>query len=463
MHDPCTQPQELAAREGARQVAGEVDDERVRKRPHGARNVYKSEMDEAPANVVPLPSRRPRREQWILGLGAFGLAWSLTTTSAYLPPLLGRFTESRTLIALVLGSEGLFALTLPLVIGPWSDTFHTPMGRRRPFMLVALGPIGFCLAVVAFMPNLWLTTLILLAFFFAYYVYEPPYRGLYPDLLPASEYGRAQGVQHLLRGLAIGVGLIAGGFLFDLWHPAPFLLTAAGAVAACGAAIAFVREPPRATQRVFEGVRAYVGHSWRILKAEPNVRRFLICNSAWEGTFAGARFFVVLYITKGLGEPVAISTAVLGTVAAGYVIAAAWAGRLGDRFGLATVIYACSFVYGGGLLLGGLAQRWHDWYLALMFPVTIAGGAVMTLAWGLLFKVTPDMHSGAVSGLATTTKGIGLIVGPIAAGAAMDIFGRYFESTDGYQLLWPILGVPICAVIPLVRRLKREEDRLAAG
>ena len=420
-------------------------------------------MEHVPATVVALPSPRRRREQWVLGLGAFGLAFSLTTTSAYLPPLLGRFTESRTLIALVLGSEGLFALTLPLVIGPWSDTFHTPIGRRRPFMLVALAPMGFCLAVVAFMPNLWLTTLILLAFFFAYYVYEPPYRGLYPDLLPASEYGRAQGVQHLLRGLAIGAGLIGGGLLFDVWHPAPFLITSFGAVAACGAAIIFVREPPRATKRVFEGVRAYVGHSWRILRSEPNVRRFLVCNSAWEGTFAGARFFVVLYITKGLGEPVATSTAVLATVAGGYVVAAAWAGRLGDRFGLARIIYVCSFLYGGGLLLGGLAQHWHAWYLALMFPVTIAGGAVMTLAWGLLFKVTPEEHRGAVSGLATTTKGFGLVVGPIAAGAAMDIFGRYFESTSGYQLLWPILGIPICAAIPLVWKLMQEEERSAAG
>jgi MFS family permease len=413
-------------------------------------------MSTLPAKVVPLPSR-PRGLAWKLGLGAFGLALSLTTTSAYLPPLLGKFTDSRTLIALILGSEGIFALTLPLVIGPWSDTFQTPMGRRRPFMLVGIGPMGFCLAVVAFMPSLWLMTLILLAFFFAYYLYEPPYRGLYPDLLPQSEYGRAQGVQHLLRGLAIGAGLVGGGLLFDVWHPAPFLLTAFGTVAACGAAIVFVREPPGATNRVFDGVRAYVRHSLRILRAEPEVRRFLVCNAAWEGTFAGARFFVVLYITQGLGQPVDVSTAVLATVAGGYVVAASFAGRIGDRFGLARVIYYCSFLYGGGLLVAGLAQEWHDWYYALIFPVAVAGGAVMTLAWGLLFKLAPPGERGTVSGLATTTKGFGLIIGPIAAGAAMDIFGPYFESTDGYQLLWPLLSIPIIAVIPVVGRLKSVE------
>jgi MFS family permease len=413
-------------------------------------------MSTLPAKIVPLPERT-RGLDWVLGLGAFGLALSLTTTSAYLPPLLQQFTGSRTLIAVILGSEGIFALTLPLVTGPWSDTFQTPLGRRRPFMVVALGPLGFCLALVAFMPSLWLMTLILLAFFFAYYVYEPPYRGLYPDLLPQSAYGRAQGVQHLLRGLAIGTGLIGGGFLFDVWHPAPFMITAVGTVAACGAAVLFVREPPGATNRVFEGVRAYVSHSWRILRSEPEVRRFLVCNSAWEGTFAGARFFVVLYITKGLGQSVEISTAVLGTVASGYVVAAAWSSRVSDRLGLARVIYYCSFVYGFGLLAGGLAQEWHDWYLALIFPVTIAAGAVMTLAWGLLFKLTPAEHRGTVSGLATTTKGFGLVIGPIAAGGAMDIFGRYFTATNGYQLLWPILAVPILAVIPLVSQMCRLE------
>ena len=98
----------------------------------------------------------------------------------------------------MLAAEGFFALTLPLVIGPWSDTFHTPLGRRRPFMLAALGPMAFTLALLAFMPNLWTTALMLFGLFFAYYVYEPPYRGLYPDVLPESVYGRAQGVQHFL-------------------------------------------------------------------------------------------------------------------------------------------------------------------------------------------------------------------------------------------------------------------------
>jgi MFS family permease len=395
---------------------------------------------------------------WTLGLGAFGLAFSITTTAAYLPPLLDRFTDSGTLIGLVLGAEGVFALALSPVIGPWSDTFHTPLGRRRPFMLAAVGPMGFCLLLMPFMPTLWTTTLIVLAFFFAYYVYEPPYRGLYPDLLPPSTYGRAQGIQHVLRGIALGAALVGGGFLLKAWHAAPFVLAAFVTAAACGATILWVREDG-GHGRVFEGVGAYFKRSWSILVEETEVRRFLIANAAWEGTFAAARTFVVLYIIEGLHETKAISSAVLGAVATGYVIAAVFSGRLGDRFGLARVIFFASFVYGGGFLVAGLATTWHDWYFGLIVPVSIAGGTVMTLAWGLLFKLMPAEHRGAISGLATTTKGLGLLLGAPVAGAAIDLASPFLRSTQGYQVLWFVCAIPILAAIPLVARMMRVEPR----
>jgi MFS family permease len=316
--------------------------------------------------------------------------------------------------------------------------------------------MGFCLLLMPFMPNLWTTTLIVLAFFFAYYVYEPPYRGLYPDLLPPSTYGRAQGVQHVLRGVALGSALVGGGFLLKAWHAAPFVLAAFITTAACAVPILFVREDG-GHGRVFEGVRAYFNRSWSILREEVEVRRFLLANAAWEGTFAAARTFVVLYVLDGLHETKAISSALLGAVATGYVIAALLASRLGDRFGIARVIFWSSFVYGGGFLVAGFATTWHNWYFALIVPVAVSGGLVMTLAWGLLFKLMPAQHRGAVSGLATTTKGLGLLLGAPVAGAAIDLARPFLHATNGYQILWPVCGIPILAAIPIVYHLMRIE------
>jgi MFS family permease len=396
---------------------------------------------------------------WTLGLGAFGLAFSITTTAAYLPPLLHRFTDSGGVIGVILGAEGVFALCLSPVIGPWSDTFHTPLGRRRPFMLVALPGLGFCLLLMPFLPNLWTTTVIVMAFFFAYYMYEPPYRGLYPDVLPPSLFGRSQSAQHILRGIAIGIALVGGGFLFKLWRPSPFLLAAVLTTVACGLTIYLVQEDG-GHGRVFEGFWNYVKRSWAIFWQEGDMRRFLLANAAWEGTFAAARTFVVLYIIDGLHQSKVMSSAVLGAVATGYVIAAVFSGRLGDKFGLARVIFFASFVYGTGFLLGGLAQTWHDWYFAAIVPVAVAGGTVMTLAWGLMYKLVPAQHRGAASGLATTTKGIGLCVGAPVAGLAIDLARPYLGATGGYQILWPICGLPILAAIPLLVPLIKIEDEL---
>jgi MFS family permease len=411
---------------------------------------------------TPAPAPGQRALIWTLGLGAFGLAWSITTVAAYLPPILGKFTTSSTLIGLVLAAEGVFAFFIPLIVGPTSDATQTSFGRRRPYMALALLPMALALAAVAFMASFQATAFALFAFFFAYYLYEPPYRGLYPDLLDDRVFGRAQGVQHVFRGAALGGGLVGGGFLLALWEPAPFILAAGVVLVACGAVILFVREDTTGERR-YARLRTVLAAPWRVVRRERNVRRFLVANTAWEATFAGMRTFVVLYIIDGLGQPLHVSSVVLAVVAGGYVTAAILSGLFADRFGLGYVILGASWVYGLGLLSAGFAQSWHWWYCALVFPVAVAGGTVMTLSWGLLFKVMPDGDRGTVTGLATTTKGIGLVLGPLAAGAAIDIFHSALGATRGYAALWPTVALPVLLVIPLVALLADAERVAASG
>lgn len=396
---------------------------------------------------------------WTLGIGALGLAWSVTTVAAYLPAILGQFTASDTLIGLILGSEGLFALLLPLLIGPLSDATRTPLGRRRPYMAFAVIPLAFTLALLAFMPNLWATAFIFFTFSLAYYVYEPPYRGLYPDLIAADHYGRSVGIQHVMRGLALAGALVAGGVLLGVWEPFPFVVAAVITLISCAVVVWLVREPelPPPTG---ESKRSHLRAPFRIIREYPHVRWFLIANTAWEATFAGMRTFVVLYITVGLGQPLWLSSVVLATVGGGYLIAAILAGRWGDRFGIGWVIVGASFVYGLGLVGVTAAQSWHDWAIPLILFVSVAGGTVMTLSWGLLFKVMPTGDEGTISGLAIMTKGVGLLIGPVVVGATIDVAGTFLESTDGYAAMWLIVGLPVLLAIPFVVKLARVEPHV---
>jgi Na+/melibiose symporter-like transporter len=400
----------------------------------------------------------PRRLIWMLGLGAFGLAWSLTTVAAYLPPLLHRFTDSQTTIGGILGAEGAFALALPLVVGPLSDRIRTPLGRRRPWMLVALPPLALGLAAVGLTPSLWTTVVAVGVFFLAYYLYEPPYRSLYPDRLGRDVMGRSQSVQNLLRGSALGLALVLGGVLFGVWHALPFLLAAGVVVLSGGVLLAWVREP-EGTGGDERTLRESLEAPFAIVRDRPEVRRFLVANTCWEFTFAGMRTFVVLYVTQGLGEPVQVSSAVLGAVAGGYLVAAAVAGRFGDRFGLAKTILGAAVVYGVGLCTGVVPQQWHWSFLAIVFFVAIAAGTVMTLAWGLLFTLMPESDHASVSGLATVTKGLGLVLGPVLVGLAIDLTSSIFDATHGYQAMWPAVGIPVLLSIPLAVWLVGAEER----
>ena len=370
------------------------------------------------------------------------------------PPVLGEFTHSATLIGLVLAAEGLFAFFMPLFVGPMSDATHLPLGRRRPFMVLALVPMAVSSRCSRSCPlpgdgarplRLLLRVLHLRA------ALPRPL----PDLVPDNYFGRAQGVQHVLRGTSLGAALVGGGFLLSVWEPFPFILAAGVTLVSCGAVVVLVHEKDVEPTR-YERFRSILAAPWRRPPREacaPLPHR----QHGLGGDVRGDADLRRPLHHRRLGQPLYVSSTVLGVVAAGYVLAALAAGKFGDEFGVGNVILGASVVYGLGLLVAGFAQTWHWWYYALIAPVAMAGGVVMTPGRSSSRSCRRDR--GTITGLATTTKGIGLVIGPLAAGAAIDIFHGYFRSTDGYAVIWPVVAIPVLAVIPLVALLAEADLR----
>jgi hypothetical protein len=46
----------------------------------------------------------------------------------------------------IIGAEGLLALIVPMIVGPWSDRLRTPLGGRLPFLLAGIP--GMAVALV---------------------------------------------------------------------------------------------------------------------------------------------------------------------------------------------------------------------------------------------------------------------------------------------------------------------------
>lgn len=64
----------------------------------------------------------------LLVLPTFALALSITLVSSYLGKVIERYTTETIVVGVIVGSEGIMALWIPLVAGSWSDQLRTRIG-----------------------------------------------------------------------------------------------------------------------------------------------------------------------------------------------------------------------------------------------------------------------------------------------------------------------------------------------
>ena len=147
----------------------------------------------------------------------------------------------------------------------------SPLGRRMPFVLLGTPPAVAGLVLLPFGPSIALAGAAVLAFFVGYYIYYPPYRALYADLLPRTLYARAQAGQAIARGLGLGFALLTGGLLLGLWQPLAFLIAAVVLVATTTALLPVFRLQSRCHNSTLPYEPAPLR---RILRRNPSLRLF---------------------------------------------------------------------------------------------------------------------------------------------------------------------------------------------
>lgn len=406
-------------------------------------------------------SGQDRRLLALLGLPTFGLALSITIVSTYLPVVLMDFTDSTAIIGLIIGGEGFFALFLPLVVGSWSDRVDTRLGRRLPFLLVAAPVAAIALVLMPLVSSLLAVAGAALLFFIGYFAFYPPYRALYPDLLSEDLYGRGQSSQAIWRGLGLGLALVAGGALLAVWQPLPFVLAAVVLLAVTVVLAVTVREPTDVTSSSLpDGVRGTFRTLWQLVSERPDIRGLLLANALWEFTLAALKSFIVLFLVVGLGKSLGVASLMIGIVAVASVAAAVAAGKLGDRYGLARVMRIALWIYGIGLLVPFFSQS--AVLIAPVIPFIALGGAVvMTLPYGLLMGMMPPESHGASTGLYGLSRGLGVVLGPLATGLAIELLEPSLESTQGYSAMFLVASAATLLSIPFLRASGRGTRRMA--
>jgi MFS family permease len=401
------------------------------------------------ATVERALQRSELRTLAILGVPTFALALGITTVSTYLPVVAEDFSDSSIVVGLLIGGEGLMALWLPLVIGSWSDSLRTPIGSRLPFIIGATPPLVAALALLGFVHSIAAAAIVVAVFFVGYFIAYEPYRALYPDLVDHEIAGRAQASQAIFRGLGTFLALAGGGLLISISQPLPFL-TAALVVAASLGAFAWAGVRYRRRERASyedEPIVAVCRHIAHLVRGKRDLQAFLVSNSLWELALSALKTFVVLYVTETIGLSLAESSLVVGAAAVVVLGGALVSGSLGDRVGRVRVMRASLLVYGLGLLVPFITTV--PWVVALAVPlVAFGGGVTMSLPYALLMPMMPAGAHGAVTGLYSLSRGLGVALGPLLAGVAVEAAG------EDFRWVWLVCAAAVLLSLATMRPLR---------
>lgn len=393
-----------------------------------------------------------RRFLALLAVPSFGLALSITMVTTYLPVLLSK-VSGPTATGVLIGFEGLLALFVPGLVGAWSDRTKTRLGRRLPYVLIGAPAMALALLVMPFFTNFAILAVALFVFYAGYFTYYAPYRAMYPDLVPEPDRPRSQGVQNVAREIGLGAALIGGGFLLGLWKGLPFAVAAGVLLAVTGAFSYRVRTHARESEEDAAAPPPATSpwRSWALMREDADIRRLLTANALWELALGAMKTFVILFITVGLGRSTSLASAALAIVAVGVIVAALAAGPLAERFGHGRLLTVAAIVYAAGLAVPIFVHSLY--FLIALFPLAVAAGIVMTLPYSLLMNLLPDADHGAGAGAFEASRGLGVVLGPILAGVAVETMKPIFSSTEGYAAMFLVASVAVLISVPLARRV----------
>jgi len=112
-----------------------------------------------------------------------------------------------TAIGVAIGLGGILAMTVPPLVGAWSDRMNTRLGRRRPIMVAGtlLTMPGFYLLMTGGNYPQLVAGYVIVQFFFN--AAGAAYAGIIPDVVPKQQFGKASGFLATMTQLGIGGGL----------------------------------------------------------------------------------------------------------------------------------------------------------------------------------------------------------------------------------------------------------------
>jgi len=376
------------------------------------------------------PRSRVRGERlpgqvWILAGVGFTIAVGFGVMSPVLPVYARMFGVSSFLVGLVVSSLSILRLaTMPA--SSWLMRFTGPKEMAvAGNLLVALTTF-----MIGISDSYWGVLLWRGLSGFGSAMYGVSSMALLFAAAPPLLRGRANAVSS--GGFVLGamVGPALGGLFVAISIHAPFFFyTAALVVAAVVLQVGLPRTPAE-TRRVLREARTGLGD----LARDRRYRAVILVNftTGWQ-TYGVRSLLIPLFVVEVVGKPTAwagIAFAIAATAQAACLPLAGWGtDRLGRRFML---------LVGTGLTAAmSVGFAWNKSYVVLvvmMCVYSIGASATGSAAGAMLADTVPPSNSSGLAGYQMAGD-IGSILGPLAAGAILDVASMSWAWLAGAVLI----------------------------
>ena len=391
---------------------------------------------------------------FVLGFGFLGISLLWAVYNAYVPLFLqagsekfdatttvtfGGFGLSAVVTGFIMSLDNIAAVFIQPWIGMKSDRTRTRWGRRMPYIMV-----GAPLAVAGFIAIPYMVKLVpvelsgqlsqlkvpfallILALgltLLAAAIYRTPAIALMPDIVPSKFRSQANGIINLMGGIGVVIGLFAGGMLFDMDIAMPFIVGGAVVLISSAIVVFAIKEPEAPPGDTLEKQNRLLDNLREVWHDDDrSVLFLLLAIFAWFVAYNALETFFTSYATTVLNVTAGRASQ-LFTIAGGvFILFAVPAGYLAGKFGRKRTVIAGL----GGFVLAVLLIAFTHNVSSVTVALVMVGASwalVNINSLPMVVDSVPQNKLGTYTGLYYFASMSAAIVGPIAIGQTVDIFG----------------------------------------
>lgn len=370
-----------------------------------------------------------KKQALTLGVGWFAMQAIWTSYNAFMPLFYREFTTNLALVGLFMTFDNIAALSLQPFWGARSDLTRSPLGRRKPFILIGMPLAAVATLALPYFARTALIALIAAAVVMniAMTIFRPALVSLFSDLFPKDVRSQVSGFCDLLAGMGAIVALLVGGELFDINSTLPFAMVSAILLVAVVVIFFGIKEPapPEGTGEAVSGdLPTTIPAALRTLFSIPQKSPLLLLTgifftwTAWNGLES----FWTTFATTALGMRGGDAANFAAILALSYLVGAVPAGFAAARFGRQRTILS-GLVLLAPLYLVGAFNRSTLAYAILLGVIGFVWAMVLVNGVIMFQEFASPRQIGLFSGLFSIGTALAQIAGPPSYGALMNAFG----------------------------------------